>query len=130
MASQVTLWDGSQVPEALVGPIFMQLEQLQQENRAALWDLAMKCRDSFHVIGPLMGDQDPFTTLKKYKFLDSNAHIISQDIRSIVLNSIKDVESIDDDSRILNLVLINPILNVQINLPSPESNQWKWCAIL
>jgi hypothetical protein len=108
----------------------MQLEELQRVNRTALWDLAMKCRDSSHFIGPMPGDLDPLTTLQKYGLLDADENVRSPVIERIVLNAIEDIENINDDARILNLVLRNPLANPQPCDPLPESNRWKWCVIL
>ena len=130
MAAQVTLRDGSQVPKAQLMTIWLQLNRLQQENRTALWDLAMKCRNSSHVIGPMIGDLDPLTTLQKYGFLDRNERVSSQDTERIVLNAIEDIENIDADAKILRLVLRNPLMNPQPGEHHLASKQWTWCAHL
>lgn len=130
MASQVTLRDGSKTSLALVTIVCTQLTKLQEENAIALWDLAMKCKDSSHAICPLPGCEDPVITLQRYELLNEKEQVISEDHKRIILNAIEDIDLIEHADNIGNLVLRNPTFKPQPRGSIPESSQWNWCVIL
>ena len=126
--TQVTLRDGVRVPMALVSQISYQLQQLEKENAVALWDLAMKCKNASHQIGPIPGDLDPLSTLQNYGFLDQNERIVP-DIKRIVLNSIENIDEISYANSMVDVILRSPLSQPRAN-DLPALTTWGWCSIV
>jgi hypothetical protein len=105
----VTLRDGSQVPEGNLLIISNTLSYLQKEHPLALWDLAMKCHDSAHLI--IVDEMFGNHALKALKLLNRDDTVPS-DIRNIVVNSVVSYDN-----------------NISFQLQNPRQ-QRSWCIIL